>query len=254
MNSYVHCTVALMSITAGREWQIVTHMVNDILKTDSCFEVNCKNKCNGLELLNQMNDNSIKVVFFDPQYRGVLDKMKYGNEGKKRGQQRSALTQMTEETIHSFIKSIDRVLAPSGYLFLWVDKFHLVEGVASWFKGTSLETVDMITWNKQKIGMGYRTRRKSEYLVIVQKQPKLAKATWHLHDIPDVWDEKVIKMHAHSKPVELQKQLILATTQEGDFVCDPASGGYSVFEACKQIGRNFIGGDIEFGEESGVNK
>lgn len=53
--------------------------------------------------------------------------------------------------------------------------------------------------------------------------------------------------HADTKPIELQKQLILAVTNEGDFVCDPASGGYSVFEACKQTKRNFIGGDIEFG-------
>jgi site-specific DNA-methyltransferase (adenine-specific) len=47
--------------------------------------------------------------------------------------------------------------------------------------------------------------------------------------------------------VELQKQLILATTKKGDFVCDPASGGYSVLKACIEIKRNFIGGDIEFG-------
>ena len=75
-----------------------------------------------------------------------------------------------------------------------------------------------------------------------------AKATWTIKNIPDVWDESVKKVHPHSKPLELQKQLILATTNDGDFVCDPASGGYSVFKACKETGRNFIGGDIEFGE------
>ena len=107
----------------------------------------------------------------------------------------------------------------------------------------------MITWNKQKIGMGYRTRRKSEFLLILQKKPILAKSTWSLHNIPDVWDEKVTKNHTHAKPIELQKQLILATSKDGDFVCDPASGGYSVYNACMETHRNFIGGDIEFGEE-----
>ena len=223
-------------------------MEDDILKSTYLRE-NFKNKCDGIDLLSQIKDNSLKVVFFDPQYRGVLDKLKYGNEGKQRGKARSELTQMSSDTIIDFLKNIDRVLRPSGYLFLWVDKFHLVEGVTSWFNGTQLEPVDMITWNKQKIGMGYRTRRKSEYLVVVQKLPKLAKSTWKLHNIPDVWDESVFKIHAHSKPIGLQKQLILATTNEGDFVCDPASGGYSVFEACKQTNRNFIGCDIEFGEE-----
>ncbi len=213
------------------------------------IKANFCNKCDGIEMLKQIGDSTLKVVFFDPQYRGILDKMKYGNEGKSRGQERCALPQMTAEIITDFFQQIERVLRPSGYLFLWVDKFHLVEGITPWFKGTSLVPVDMITWNKQKIGMGYRTRRKSEYLVVLQKLPKLAKATWTLHNIPDVWDEKVTKTHAHSKPVGLQKQLILATTEKGDYVCDPAAGGYSVFEACRQTSRNFIGCDIEYGEK-----
>ena len=211
--------------------------------------INKKLNIDGVELLKQIQDKSLKVVFFDPQYRGILDKLSYGNEGKSRGKDRSDLPQMSEDIIKSFLKEIERVLLPSGYLFLWVDKFHLVEGVNPWISDLNMEIVDLITWNKMKIGMGYRTRRKSEYLIVIQKLPKKAKSTWTLHNIPDVWDEKVVKTHTHSKPIELQKQLILATTNEGDLVCDPASGGFSVFEACKLTNRKFIGGDLVFGTE-----
>ena len=76
-----------------------------------------------------------------------------------------------------------------------------------------------------------------------------AKGCWLLHNIPDVWQEKIVKTHPHAKPLELQKQLILATTQPGDTVLDPAAGGYSVLEACRQTGRDFIGGDIAYGED-----
>lgn len=200
-----------------------------------------------MELLSAIENNSIKASFFDPQYRGILDKLSYGNEGENRSKKRCELTQMSNETIEKFIKEIDRVLLPSGYLFLWVDKFILCQGIDTWITNTSLSIVDLITWNKLKIGMGYRTRRKSEYLIVLQKKPIRAKSTWILHNIPDVWDEKVVKVHTHSKPIELQKQLILATTQENDYVLDPASGGYSVLEACSDINRNFIGCDIEFG-------
>lgn len=210
--------------------------------------VNQKNKCDGIKLLLSLNDESIKVTFFDPQYRGVLDKLSYGNEGKGRGKARSELQQMPEETIIKFIKEIDRVLTPSGHLFLWVDKFHLCQGVLDWFSDTNLSIVDMITWDKGKIGMGYRSRRKSEYLVVLQKKPIRAKNTWKDHSIPDVWEEKTVKTHAHSKPIELQRRLIVATTNEEDYVLDPAAGGYSVFEACRLSKRNFIGCDIEFGE------
>ena len=211
--------------------------------------VNRKNKMNGLDLLDLLDKESIKVTFFDPQYRGVLDKLSYGNEGKSRGKDRSALPQMSQEIIFEFLAKIELVLKPNGYLFLWLDKFHLFE-VKSWIENyQSLEIVDMIVWNKMKIGMGYRTRRKSEYLVIAQRYTRKAKSTWTLHNIPNVWDEKILdKNHTHAKPIELQKQLILATTNENDLVLGPASGGYSVFRACKETNRNFIGCDLEFGE------
>ena len=210
---------------------------------------NKKNKIDGLSLMQTIDTESIKVAFFDPQYRGVLDKLSYGNEGISRGKARSSLTQMEPDTIIKFINEINRVLVPSGHLFLWVDKFHLCQGTLDWVINTDLNLVDLITWDKDKIGMGYRTRRKSEYLIVFQKNPVRAKDIWKSHSIPDVWTEKIVKVHPHSKPIKLQEALILATSEENDIILDPAAGGYSVFEACKNTGRNFIGGDIEYGED-----
>lgn len=219
------------------------------LELENKILLNYKNKIDGLVLLKGIDTESVKVAFFDPQYRGVLDKLSYGNEGVGRGKARSSLQQMDLGTIIKFINEINRVLLPSGHLFLWVDKFHLCQGVLEWFMHTDLNLVDMITWDKDKIGMGYRTRRKSEYLIVFQKKPIRAKDVWKSHSIPDVWTEKVVKTHPHSKPINLQKTLIEATSNEGDLILDPAAGGYSVFEACKIINRNFIGGDIEYGED-----
>ena len=220
----------------------------DLLR-DGIYSINKKNKADGLKLLSSINDLTVKTAFFDPQYRGVLDKLKYGNEGQSRGKLRSELQQMDEGTIVSFIKEINRVLKPSGHLFLWVDKFHLCQGVLEWISDTSLNLVDMVVWDKDRIGMGYRTRRKSEYLVVLKKSPVMAKGCWADHSIPDVWVEKKAKIHPHSKPIELQKRLIASTTSKGDYVLDPASGGYSVYEACRDLGIDFIGGDIEYGED-----
>ncbi len=205
--------------------------------------LNRKNEMDGLELLGFIQDNTVKLSFFDPQYRGVMDKLSYGNEGSRQ-KKRANLPQMPSDMIMQFITEISRVLTPSGHLMLWVDKFHLVEGVIPWVRDTDLEAVDMVTWDKGKIGMGYRTRRKSEYLVIFQKKPKRAKGVWTLHDIPDVWMEKIKPNHAHSKPQELQSALIQAVTEPGDLVLDPASGGWSVFSCCQETGRNFIGSDL----------
>lgn len=216
---------------------------------NSPYKINFKNKTDGLKLLKDIKSDCIKLAFFDPQYRGVLDKLQYGNEGVSRGKARHDLPQMPEEVIINFISELNRIISKSGHLFLWVDKFHLCQGVLEWFENTELNLVDMIVWDKDRIGMGYRSRRKSEYLIILQKSPVSVKGIWNDHSIPDVWTEKTEKVHPHSKPIELQKRLIEAVTDKSDFVLDPASGGYSVLEACKRSERNFIGGDLIYGED-----
>lgn len=208
-------------------------------------KINKKLKMDGLKLLSIIPNNTIKVCFFDPQYRGILDKMNYGNEGKTREQRRARFEQMNEKTIVNFINEINRVLIPSAHLFLWIDKFHLCEGVQKWFIETDLSTVDLIVWEKTKIGMGYRTRNKCEFLLVLQKKPIKVKNIWKIHNIPNVIQESINnKDHPHAKPVFLQSRLIEAVSDEYDIILDPAMGSGSVLTACKNIKRNFIGGDV----------
>lgn len=197
-------------------------------------------------------DNSISLSFLDPQYRGVLDKLKYGNEGARQ-KQRSKQVQMTDDTIRDFIAEIYRATCPSGHLMLWLDKFHLVTGILSWTSLAVFETVDLVVWNKSRIGMGYRTRRSFELLLVLQKPPRRAKGIWTIRNIPDCWTEKITaesrRIHPHRKPLGLQKALIQAVTKPGEVVLDPAAGSFSVLEACQLCDREFLGCDLA-GEEN----
>ena len=208
--------------------------------------LNTKIKMDGIKLLKKLLDDTVSAVFFDPQFRGVYDKMKYGNENTSRNHVRVALPQMDEDTIIAFVKEISRVLIPSGHLFMWMDKFHLCSDFKNWNDGTRLSVVDMVTWDKEKIGLGYRTRHRSEFCVILQKEPRRAKGVWTLRNIPDVWREKIPKKtHPHNKPIDLQAELIEAVTAQDDLIVDPAAGSFSVLDACRMRGRNFLGCDIQ---------
>ena len=200
----------------------------------------------GQRFLSKLPESAIPVAFFDPQYRGVLDKLSYGNEGQDRGKRRCELEQMTEKTIQQFIRGIDRALIPSGHLFLWVDKFHLCQGVHAWLSGTGLDIVDLVVWDKGTFGMGYRTRRRSEYCIVLQKEPRRAKGVWSDHTITDVVQESPpsTRNHPHTKPIALQGALMTAVSNVGDYVIDPAAGSFSVMEAAMSNQRTFLGCDL----------
>jgi site-specific DNA-methyltransferase (adenine-specific) len=199
-----------------------------------------------LELLQSLPDCSTAVVIFDPQHRGVLDYLKFGNEGARQVG-RAALPAMTESYIDDCLRESARVLIPSGYVFLWADTFRVCEGDHLRISAI-LKCVDLIAWDNQRMGMGKRSRRRGDYVLVLQRPPITAK-TWTDHGIPNRWAERVDRTrHPHIKPAGLLARLIGAVTQPGDLVVDPAAGSFIVLEIAQRLGRRFIGCDLAWTE------
>jgi site-specific DNA-methyltransferase (adenine-specific) len=78
------------------------------------YSRNVAQRGDALDLLCSLPASCSPLAFFDPQHRGVLDKLAFGNEGsRQRG--RAALPAMSESYIDACLREIARVLAPSGY-------------------------------------------------------------------------------------------------------------------------------------------
>ena len=210
--------------------------------------VDTRNQMDAEQLLGRICPGSVTTAFFDPQYDGVLRHLQLGNEGKSRQVGRCALDKMTDEQITRIIGGICSALRPSGHLFLWVDRYHLVEGSHRGWLPEGVEMVSMITWDKDRMGMGYRARCQSEFLIVIQKLPNRAKGVWTDRAIRDVWREDVgqpaKRSHVHQKPPGLLRRLIGATSKPGDLVLDPAAGGWGVLDAAVAMDRRFIGCDL----------
>jgi site-specific DNA-methyltransferase (adenine-specific) len=221
-----------------------TEFVGDAMLDRVTMTPNVVQRGDALTLLQSLLDSCTPLVFFDPQYRGVLDRLQFGNEGnRQRG--RAGLPAMTSSYIDACCREVARALKPSGYLLRWTDTFHLCEAdhrrIADVF-----QCVDLIAWDNLRPGNGYRSRRRGDYLVVLQKPPIRAKSTWHDHSIPSRWPEKVDRnIHPHVKPIGLITRLIGAVTQPGDLVIDPAAGSFVVMRAARKLGRNFIGCDLK---------
>lgn len=196
--------------------------------------------------MQQLRAGEAKLAFLDPQYRGNLDKLAYGNEGARQ-KERSALPQMSDDLISFIVEEMERVLAPSGHLMLWIDKFSIGSGhhLRYFSRTPKLALVDIIHWHTMRFGMGYRTRGTSEYLIVIQKQPTRAKGIWSDAGIRDSWSESSDRsVHPHTKPIGLIERLIRCTTTAKDLVIDPCAGSYATLEACRRTGRQFAGSDI----------
>jgi site-specific DNA-methyltransferase (adenine-specific) len=197
-----------------------------------------------LTLLRSLPPGCSPLVHFDPQHRGVLDKLAFGNEGARQ-RERCRLPAMGEDYIDACCREIARVLKPSGYCMRWADTFGLCEAhhlrIAD-----CLKCVDLIAWDNLRLGMGKRSRRRGDYLLVLQRPPVTAR-NWRDHGIPSRWVEKVDRrIHPHAKPIGLIKRLIAAVTLPGDLIVDPAAGSFTALHAVQQLGRDFIGCDIAY--------
>jgi site-specific DNA-methyltransferase (adenine-specific) len=209
------------------------------------FYLDQRNEGDGLDMLVALPDAYAKLVLFDPQYRAGLNHLSYGNEGARQ-KGRAELQAMSGPLIGAFEWEIERILTPSGYVMQWLDKFDLCTPPPISFLTGGMRKVDLVTWNKMKMGMGYRSRRQAEYLLVWQKPPIKAKATWRDHGIPDVWSEKIVeRRHTHQKPSGLIQRLIEAVTDPGDLVVNPCAGSFCTMDVALACGRHFLGCDLK---------
>ena len=208
------------------------------------YQRNSPQHGDALTLLQSLSDCCTPLAFFDPQHRDNLNKLKYGNEGARQ-RERCKLPQMSNDYVEACCREMARVLKPSGYLMQWQNAFQVGTGTHLRLADV-LPCVDIIAWDNGRISNGYRARRRGDYVVVLQKPPLRARATWRTQPtIPDRWPEKVDrKLHPHIKPIGLIRALIEATTQPGDLIVDPAAGSFVVMQAARELGRDFIGCDI----------
>jgi site-specific DNA-methyltransferase (adenine-specific) len=209
------------------------------------FERNILQAGDALVFLQSLPDACSPLVFFDKQHRNIYDKLKYGNEGVRQ-KRRFLLPTMNDEYSDACYHEIERVLQPSGYCISWADTYRLCEAYHLRVAHI-LKVVDLICWDNLRPGNGYRGRRQGDYVLVMQKAPIRAKATWRDHGISCRWPEKIDKKlypHPHAKPPGLIKRLIGSVTLSGDLIIDPCAGGFVVMHAALSLKREFIGVDI----------
>lgn len=105
-----------------------------------------------------------------------------------------------------------------------------------------------VVWDKGGLGMGIHYRRSYELVLIAQN----GDPAWRWnggHNESNVWRiPKILPtqgQHPTQKPVELMREILRVHSNEGDVVVDPFMGSGTTCVAAKQMGRRYIGIELD---------
>ncbi len=221
-----------------------------------------------MDLMRSMDDDSVHMIFADPpfnlskKYKSYKDNLDF-----------SEYMDWTK----SWILECTRVLRNDGTLFLY--NIPKLLSYTTPILNEVLEFRHWIAWNSNGQPLGktlqpahygilfYSKTKSSKFYDIRTPHQKCAKCKSYLKDyggkehlrhpfgyqISDVWSDihrvrhssKRISDHPCQLPVHLVERLILMSTDEHDIVFDPFCGGGSAAVATKQMGRKYIGAEID---------
>ncbi len=229
---------------------------------------------NCLDILKQIPDNSIDMIFADPPY--MLSNGGFSIQSGKRvcvnkgGWDKSNGFRADFKFQNEWIESCKRVLKPSGTIWisgtyhsiyqcgfaLQLNGYHILNDIA-WFKPNAAPNLscrfftashETLIWarkdKKAKHTFNYASMKNGQWSEDFLKKPNLQmRSVWAINTPKST--EKTFGKHPTQKPFDLLRRIVLASTNPGDIILDPFTGSSTTGLAAFFYERKFIGIDIE---------
>ena len=227
-----------------------------------------------LNILSQLEENSIDMIFADPPYN-----LSNGGFSVHAGRMVSVNKGIWDvsngfENDYAFhykwLEACRRVLKPGGTL--WVSGtyhsiyqcgyamqalgYHILNDI-SWFKPNASPNLscrfftashETLIWarkeKKAKHTFNYSAMKEGNWPEDQLKKPGLQmRSVWSIGTPKPV--EKKYGKHPTQKPLDLLKRIVLASTNKNDIILDPFTGSSTTGIAAVMHGRKFVGIDLE---------
>lgn len=200
-----------------------------------------------LELMRDIPDGSVDMVLTDPPYKvisggnrsanrpmGMLSK----NDGK--------IFKHNSIGFSDYLPDLYRVMACRSHIYLMVNLVNLEDAMRC-VREAGFKVHNLLIWNKNNATPNRWYMKNVEYVIFARKGK--AKTIFNpssktCHAFGNVAPGR---LHPTQKPVELMQHYIENSSGIGDTVLDPFMGSGTTGVAAKNLGREFIG--IELDEE-----
>lgn len=202
-----------------------------------------------LEVLENIADNSINLILTDPPYNIARANNFHtmGRKGIDFGEWDKGFD------LFSYIDLLPRVCTKDASVVIFNDWKNIGE-IAKYAETKGFVIKDMLRWEKSNPMPRNRDRRfVVDYEVAVWLT--MPKAKWTFNRQSETYDRPLFKgglvsgnektEHTTQKPVWLMKEILQVLSNQGDTVLDPFMGSGTTGVACKELGRNFIGIELD---------
>ena len=199
-----------------------------------------------IEGMRQLPDKCIDLIVTDPPYHTVgggattISGGIFGDSLVKKG------TFFHENSIKflDWLPHIYRVLKEGTHAYIMINGRNLAE-LQTTAESVGFQYQNTLIWNKGNVTPNRYYMQQCEFILMFSKRPARTinnPSSKNLISIPNIIGNK---SHPTEKPVSLMGVFISNSTPKGGIVLDPFMGAGSTAIACKDLGRNFIGFELE---------
>jgi site-specific DNA-methyltransferase (adenine-specific) len=209
-----------------------------MLELNKIYNMDC------LEGMKYIEDESIDLIVTDPPYL-----MNYKTNYRKIKNHKFCKTILNDNNpnlISKYIKECHRILKNNSAMYIFcnqnkidffkqeLEKYFKIKNLIVWIKNN---------WTAGDLKAAYG--KQYEFIFYVNKGRREINGK----RLTDVWYFKRVagkqQLHQNQKPLDLIKQCILKSSNEGDLVFDGFMGSGTTAIACKELNRNFIGFELD---------
>ena len=192
-----------------------------------------------------IKDESIDLIVTDPPY---LVSYKTNHRKNKDHKFCSAIkNDNNPDLINDYIKECYRILKPNSAMYMFCSCVH-IDQFMKMAKDAGFNIKNIIVWVKNNWSAGDLQAafgRQYEFILLLNKGRK----PFNGKRITDVWHfDRVVgskQVHQNQKPLDMIKQCINYHSDRGDVVFDGFMGSGTTAVAAKQLGRQFVGYELD---------
>jgi DNA modification methylase len=188
-----------------------------------------------MRILKRLPSCSVDLVVTDPPYG---DNTAYGWRRKRIFGNEHPLVALAA------LSECYRLLKKNASAYMFCGARHLPFLMAFFSGYTRFKVRDVLVWNKLTMGLGYAFRKQYECILVLEKGKPRYRNTKMLNLLS--YRKVRTDEHPHVKPLPLIKSLIEHSSDPGDVVLDPFLGSGTTALAARQLGRRFIGVEIDW--------